>query len=357
MKSSSCDPGARRGRVSVIVPNRNHAHFLPICLEGIARQQRPPDEVVFVDDASTDESLDVVQTVAASFPCLKVLRQPEQRGVNETINRGLRESSGDLVVVTAADDRLLPAFLTRAAALMERYATAGICSGRSYVTDEVGIRIGELPLPPLGMVGDFHLSPERARSVAHRYGGWMTTNVTMFRRVPLLRAGGFDDRLGSYADAFAALELACRYGACFADEYLGEWRSLATGYAATSARDPATIAQVLEAARARLKRLRTEGFPAPLTQRWECRLRYVLSTSALRGDIGDPGALRDVLGAIDMTLPGPVVAACRVDILRVLLRSIIFSILRPFDLRWRVQAMVEKGLGTRKGSRISLVVR
>jgi hypothetical protein len=57
----------------------------------------------------------------------------------------------DLVVVTAADDRLLPAFLERAAGMLETHPDAAICSGRSLIIDESGKHVGEL-----GLHGSIH---------------------------------------------------------------------------------------------------------------------------------------------------------------------------------------------------------
>ena len=112
--SRSLDGGRTRCRVAVVVPNHNHAAFLQDCLDGIAGQTRAPEEVIVVDDASTDHSLEVLEGARDSLPQLRIVRQPERRGVNPTINRALAEVSSDLVVITAADDRLLPVFLERA---------------------------------------------------------------------------------------------------------------------------------------------------------------------------------------------------------------------------------------------------
>ena len=329
------DAGGDRCRVAVVVPNHNHAGFLQDCLDGIAGQTRAPDEVVVVDDASTDHSLDVLTGAGDSLPQLRVVRQCEQRGVNPTINRALAEVRSDLVVVTAADDRLLPAFLERAAGMLEVNPGAAICSGRSLIIDASGDRVGELRLTPIGP-GDRYLTAAEAREFAHRFGGWMTTNVTMFRRRELQAAGGFHDEMGSYGDAFVALELACLHGACFVDAPFGEWRRSDFGYMAASMRDSAAVARTIDAVHERLEYLQCEGLPRDLSLRWERRLRYAMAATALRSKRADAASLVAVLDAVRAPMAGILGAACRVRSWRGLVPLALFATLRPFDVPWRL---------------------
>ena len=54
--------------VSVIVPNYNHARFLPERLSSIRNQSFKDYELIILDDASSDESLSVIRTELADFP-------------------------------------------------------------------------------------------------------------------------------------------------------------------------------------------------------------------------------------------------------------------------------------------------
>ena len=55
-------------RISVIIPNYNHAPFLEERIRSILAQTRRPDEIIFLDDASTDDSLAVV----SAFDCFSI---------------------------------------------------------------------------------------------------------------------------------------------------------------------------------------------------------------------------------------------------------------------------------------------
>lgn len=107
--------GAARGRISVIVPMFNASRYVAETLESILGQTTPPDEVVVVDDGSTDDSRAVVD---ASFPSITVLSQ-SNRGVSTARNAGVAASSGELVAFCDADDRWEPGKLGRQLTAME----------------------------------------------------------------------------------------------------------------------------------------------------------------------------------------------------------------------------------------------
>lgn len=94
----------RQGRasVSIIVPCYNGSRYVRETLESAVRQTVRPLEVIFVDDGSTDDSVEI----AASFgTAVRVVRQ-ENQGVSVARNTGFRQAAGDYVVFLDADDLL-----------------------------------------------------------------------------------------------------------------------------------------------------------------------------------------------------------------------------------------------------------
>src|SRR4051812_811865 len=131
--------------VSVIVANYNHAHYLPQCLDAIFAQERPADEVIVIDDGSTDNSVEVIERYARAHPALRLVRHMPNKGVIAVMNRGLAEATSDYVLFAAADDWMLPGLLKSGMELLERYPHAGLCSSLSLqLTDE---RAQPKPLP------------------------------------------------------------------------------------------------------------------------------------------------------------------------------------------------------------------
>ena len=66
--------------VSVIIPNWNGAHHLPVCLDALGTQTYPYIEVILVDNASTDRSPEFLAELAAGSSSLHFIRNTENRG-------------------------------------------------------------------------------------------------------------------------------------------------------------------------------------------------------------------------------------------------------------------------------------
>ena len=90
-------------RISVIITNFNYGHFLKACLASVAAQVRSADEVIVVDDGSTDGSADALAETAG----VRVIAQ-KNRGQAAAFNAGFAASSGDIVLFLDADDVLAP---------------------------------------------------------------------------------------------------------------------------------------------------------------------------------------------------------------------------------------------------------
>ena len=89
--------------VTVVVTCHNQGHFLRESIGSILSQTRLPDEILIVDDGSSDNTRDE----ARRFPEVIYIRQ-DNSGLAAARNTGLSRSRGDLLVFLDADDRLLP---------------------------------------------------------------------------------------------------------------------------------------------------------------------------------------------------------------------------------------------------------
>jgi glycosyltransferase involved in cell wall biosynthesis len=103
---------AQGPRVSVIVPNFNYVQYLPARLRSIVTQSYKPYEIIFLDDCSSDRSVEVARDILepAAIP-FRIIRNDTNQGVYRQWLRGLREAAGDLVWIAEADDDCSPALL------------------------------------------------------------------------------------------------------------------------------------------------------------------------------------------------------------------------------------------------------
>jgi glycosyltransferase involved in cell wall biosynthesis len=95
-------------RFSVIVCAHNEARYLSACLHSLLAQSRPPDEIVVINNASTDET----RAVAERVPCVRVVDEP-RKGLVVAREAGRRVASGDVLVYVDADCRAPLTWLAR----------------------------------------------------------------------------------------------------------------------------------------------------------------------------------------------------------------------------------------------------
>ena len=106
--------------ISVIIPVYNRPAMIAAALHSVLEQSLKPDEILVVDDGSTDET---AARVDAFSPRVRRIHQTNQ-GVAAARNHGLREAAGDLMVFLDSDDLLASDAL---AILSEALADDPIC--------------------------------------------------------------------------------------------------------------------------------------------------------------------------------------------------------------------------------------
>jgi glycosyltransferase involved in cell wall biosynthesis len=94
-----------REKVSLVITVKNEEPVLPRLLESIASQTRTPDEVIFVDGGSEDNTVSVIEEYRERIPHLKIVVEPGTN-ISEGRNRGIREALSDGIAVTDAGCRL-----------------------------------------------------------------------------------------------------------------------------------------------------------------------------------------------------------------------------------------------------------
>ncbi len=126
---------SRPRRVSVLIPARNEASTLPHLLAALAKQRLMPQEVLVIDDHSSDGTAAVVERFAAtsSLP-IRVMQPPPLPegwcGKTWALHNGVAESSGELLVFLDADTEPNPDFLERLLARQEQLG--GLVSVQPY---------------------------------------------------------------------------------------------------------------------------------------------------------------------------------------------------------------------------------
>ena len=216
--------------LSAIIPNYNHAVYLRDIIAQHITQTRPADEIIVVDDGSTDDSRAVLDDLKRQHPSLTVVTFEENRGVNAAAMAGLAMARGDYVRFGSTNDPIEPDFFEVALDLLEAHPEAALFFADPAMVEEDGGASRHLGL----FLADqpTYLAPDTliARMSVKAFN--IPSQTLVLRRAALEAIGGFRPELAWHADWFAKMALSLRHGACYAPRHVARSRVHADAYSA-----------------------------------------------------------------------------------------------------------------------------
>jgi glycosyltransferase involved in cell wall biosynthesis len=184
-------------QVSVIIPTYNRAWVIKEAIDSVLAQDYTEFELIVVDDGSTDQTSDVLDTFGN---VIKVFSQ-KNKGVSAARNRGIAEASGNFIAFLDSDDLWHPQKLSSQIDFFNQTPDALICQ-----TEEVWIRNGLRVNPkkrhkkPSGMI----FKPSLKLCL-------VSPSAVMIRRHLFDRVGEFDETLPACEDYDLWLRISCRF--------------------------------------------------------------------------------------------------------------------------------------------------
>jgi len=121
------------GTVAVVIPTYNHAEFLSEALQSALAQSQPADEIIVVDDGSSDDP----EAVVRGFPDVRFIRR-ENGGLSAARNTGLAASTSDKIIFLDADDVLHPGAIEAGLAAFALNPKASFVYGAHRRIDQQG---------------------------------------------------------------------------------------------------------------------------------------------------------------------------------------------------------------------------
>lgn len=189
-------------KITVVIPLFNKESTILRALESVQAQQWPADEVLVVDNASTDAGPAMVK--ALGWDKLRLLHEAHP-GVSHARNAGIAAASGTHIAFLDADDAWAPGFLRQMHALIQSHPEAGLyASGYVFRTGSSDRRPD---LPGLGRL---------QAGLLHNYFGLIarhdmlvTASSVCIPKAVLLAVGGFPvgERIGEDQDVWARIAL------------------------------------------------------------------------------------------------------------------------------------------------------
>jgi glycosyltransferase involved in cell wall biosynthesis len=192
----------------VVVPAFNAERYVVAALESALAQTSPVDEILVLDDGSTDATATRAACVSNK---VRVISQANL-GVSAARNRGIAEARGDVLAFLDADDTWEPAKIERQLPLLNQTTDAVHCA--AVLIDSEGRPIGKKESSfPRGVATGLLL-----------FDSSVTPSALVARTETLRRMGGFDTRLSTSADWDLAFRIAVRTGLGYVRDPLIRYR-------------------------------------------------------------------------------------------------------------------------------------
>ena len=182
--------------VTVVVPVYNRFEFLDTCLESVFRQTRPPDEVLLVDDCSSNSVQEFLATTAFQGR-VRVLRTDRNRRVAGARNWGWMHARGNLIAFIDSDDLWEKDKLeVQMRYLREHPETDGVYGAMMAFFADGRVQPWAHDRPPTVTVENALIDCN------------ISVQTLMIRRAALERIGGFDEEFGILDDQDIAIRAA-----------------------------------------------------------------------------------------------------------------------------------------------------
>lgn len=207
------DPVAQDICISAVIPTYNRAGLIGRAIRSVLEQSRPPQEIIVVDDGSTDETSAAVHQFGDR---VRYVHQ-SNRGSAAARHHGITEATYEWVALLDSDDVWTPDHLARMAAAIG--ATAG--KARFYFADTLRSSEGQgkrhWEIAQFQITEPYKLIPDAAAWVMNGRQPMMLQS-TVFHRAAYLESGGFWSPLRYRDDTHLYLKLGIGGAACAVNE-------------------------------------------------------------------------------------------------------------------------------------------
>ncbi|EMJ94531.1 glycosyltransferase family 2 protein [Leptospira alstonii] len=192
--------------ISVIIPTFNRENKVVKAISSVLRQTLPPQEIIVVDDGSTDFT---VSKIRETFSEIRILSL-EHKGVSHARNRGVERAVGDWIAFLDSDDEWLPEKLERQWKYCEKHPETEILQSQ-----EIWIRNGKRVNPPV------HLAKKNGWIFEQSLEFCSVTPSSVLLKKELYKSqGGMDEELPACEDYDLWLRITSQTPVALLDELL-----------------------------------------------------------------------------------------------------------------------------------------
>lgn len=206
-------------RLSIIIPNYNYAHYLAQAVSSVFQGKTKNDfEILIVNDASTDNSLDVIAHLQQQFPSIRVFNHEKNLGCVQAVATGVKHSRGHYLHFLSADDLYHPFAVDRMFEYFDKFPFISIFS-----SDDSYFYNSDINFQKKRMLQTeaFHFFSQKQLSTLFRHTDfWMPGHTVFMKKAVFENYGPLDQSLGSVCDWYLNHKIALKEGLGYIPEAL-----------------------------------------------------------------------------------------------------------------------------------------
>lgn len=211
-----------KSKVSLVIPCYNYGHFAAEAIESALYQIYPPDEILFIDDNSSDNSVEVAKRYE---PNIKVEVNSENLGIIRNFSKAVGMTSGDYICFLGADNRFRSDYVEKAKTILDKSPEVGVAYTHFALFGDraqaEALKMDALPHPKIPgiFLRNFPKIPEKDIKQENYIHG-----SSMYKRAAYKQAGGYSDAAMPEDHFLFARILSAGWKAKLLDDYVLEYR-------------------------------------------------------------------------------------------------------------------------------------
>jgi glycosyltransferase involved in cell wall biosynthesis len=220
--------------IAVIIPNYNHGHLIEKSILSTFQQSVPPDEIIVVDDGSTDDSVTRLIKLEKEISILKLVLCEKNQGTLRAGTLGVQNAKSDILMFRAADDILPPDSIKHGRDAFEKYPRSKIAFGEILFFRE---NTSEGTVETLALSEETEFFPADSLLRLWKPDFNLPEPACFVKKSAFLEQGGLWEEAKWYSGWLCFTSIAFKHGLTFIPEVLNSFRLDANSYGTANLRN------------------------------------------------------------------------------------------------------------------------
>jgi glycosyltransferase involved in cell wall biosynthesis len=202
--------------LSIVIQNYNYGHFICDALDSLLKQTTQDFELIVIDDGSTDNSLEIIESYRDKFKNFQLIAYTQNKGTHYSINDSINVANGAYIHWLAADDFRDDRFVQDSMQILLNNPTIGICCSDFGYSDEKTGRFKLFSNKLIDNVSeDLVLDGESVVRLIQYSNFWIPGHTTIVKKESVIKYGGFRKELLEKCDWYLFHLIALKEGLAY----------------------------------------------------------------------------------------------------------------------------------------------